>query len=258
MARKGKVGIQYFSHDVDMLQDTKVKIIKAKHGLIGYAVYLRLLEDIYRSKGYYIHLDEDYNILFCDDNNLALNVYILILNDCINKELFDKKLYEKYDILTSKRIQFNYCSATERRKEVSFIEEFLLINVKEQYNSENINVDILPLNDDIGTQSKVKGKETERESKPNEIEMKKKVNNFFEECWAMYPVKRGKGSVSATTKTKLYKLGDEFKTCITRYTAEKANDNKYIQNGSTFFNNGYIDYTNGNFSEIEEIESEHF
>ena len=70
MARKGKVGIDYFSHDVDMLQDKKIKIIKAKHGLVGYAVYLRLLEELYRENGYYLQIVEDFNILFSDENRL--------------------------------------------------------------------------------------------------------------------------------------------------------------------------------------------
>jgi len=94
MARKGKVGIDYFSHDVDMLHDRKVKILKAKHGLLGYAVYLRLLEELYRDKGYYLQVDEDFNILFSDDNNLDYNVYILILNECIEKGLFNQSLYK--------------------------------------------------------------------------------------------------------------------------------------------------------------------
>lgn len=149
MARKGKVGIDYFSHDVDMLQDKKIKIIKAKHGLIGYAVYLRLLEEIYRETGYYLHVDEDFNILFSDDNNIQLDVHILILNDCIEKGLFNKRLYEEYSILTSDRIQMNYYSATERRKEVEFYKQYLLINASELYNTDRVNVNILDINADI-------------------------------------------------------------------------------------------------------------
>lgn len=160
MARKGKVGIEYFSHDVDMLNDLKVKLLKAKHGLVGYAVYIRLLEELYRDKGYYLTVNEDFNILFSDDNNLDYNEYILILNDCINQELFNKKLYEKYSILTSKRIQNNYLSATERRKEVLLIDKYLLIE-KEDVNIKHQNVCILSLNDDSGTQSKKKVKRKE-------------------------------------------------------------------------------------------------
>jgi len=151
--RKCKVGIDYFSHDVDIMQDKKIKLLKARHGLLGYAVYLRILEELYKDTGYYLKCDEDFNMLFADDNNLDYNVYILILNDCIKEELFNNNLYKEYSVLTSKRIQENYCSATERRKEVEFYKEYLLIDVNKLYGKE-VNVNILALNADIGTQSK--------------------------------------------------------------------------------------------------------
>ena len=51
MARTSKKGIDYFSHDVDMMQDRRIKLIKAKHGLVGYAIYLRLFEELKAEKG---------------------------------------------------------------------------------------------------------------------------------------------------------------------------------------------------------------
>lgn len=166
MARQGKVGIDYFSHDVDMLNDRKVKLLKAKHGLIGYAVYLRLLEELYRDKGYYLLVDDDFNILFADDNNLDYDVYILILNECIEQKLFNTELFDKYNILSSERVQTNYLAATERRKTVDMYKEYLLIDLlDDDIKSDNVN--ILILNENIGTQSKkkVNKKEIEIESK---------------------------------------------------------------------------------------------
>lgn len=166
MARKTKDSIDYFSHDVDMLQDKKIKLLKAKFGLIGYAVFLRLLEELYRSTGYYLFVDEEFNILFCDDNNLDYNVYIEILNDCIERGLFNILKYNDYDILTSRRIQNNYIEATFRRKNVSFVKEYLLVDPKLIYNIQKTNVDILALNVDINPQRK--GKERKRkENKEN-------------------------------------------------------------------------------------------
>ena len=134
MARAGKVGIDYFSHDTDIMSDNKIRFIKAKHGLLGYAVFLRLLENIYSENGYFVKIDEKFNILFADDNKIDLNVYILILNDCIDEGLFNKDMYLKYKILTSKRIQMNYIAAIERRKSVDVMKEYLLININEYKN----------------------------------------------------------------------------------------------------------------------------
>ena len=118
MARTIKVGLDYFSHDVDMMQDTKIRLLKARQGMLGYAIYIRLLEELYRDKGYYLTINETFNLLFIDDCNIAIDVYINVLNDCINNDLFNKKLYNDYSILSSDRIQKNYFEATKRRKEV--------------------------------------------------------------------------------------------------------------------------------------------
>jgi phage replication O-like protein O len=69
---------------------------------------------------------------------------------------------------------------------------------------------------------------------------------FFEKIWALYPRKKGKGSVKATQIKKLYEIGEEkIIKCIEKYKAEIKRTNMqetYIQYGSTFFNSGYVDY----------------
>lgn len=69
MGRQIKKGIDYFSHDVNMKEDLKIKLLRAKFGLTGYAVYNLLLEDIYKDS-YYLKIDEDYILLFSADNNI--------------------------------------------------------------------------------------------------------------------------------------------------------------------------------------------
>jgi len=74
----------------------------------------------------------------------------------------------------------------------------------------------------------------------------KKLCAFFEECWELYPEKKGKGKISEACKNKIFKLGEEFKRCIDRYSKAKPEWQGY-QNGSTFFNKGYIDYLDVNY-----------
>lgn len=70
---------------------------------------------------------------------------------------------------------------------------------------------------------------------------------FFEEVWKLYPNKKGKDRVSATQKKKLATIGYEvLAKCIERYTADKPDWQAY-QNGSTFFNSGYVDYLDENY-----------
>lgn len=76
------------------------------------------------------------------------------------------------------------------------------------------------------------------------------ANNLFDTLWKLYPVKKGKGQISATKKREIFGVGyDEMNRAIQRYLAEleKDADWRKPQNGSTFFNSGYVDYLDANF-----------
>lgn len=76
------------------------------------------------------------------------------------------------------------------------------------------------------------------------------VEAFFESIWELYPVKKGKAQVSETKRKALYKIGfDAMERAINRYLTELKKDASWRkpQNGSTFFNSGYVDYLDDNF-----------
>ena len=77
------------------------------------------------------------------------------------------------------------------------------------------------------------------------------VDAFFESVWNLYPVKKGKGQVSDTKRKVLYKIGYEnLERAINRYLTELKKDASWRkpQNGSTFFNSGYLDYLDENYA----------
>lgn len=79
---------------------------------------------------------------------------------------------------------------------------------------------------------------------------KTEINEFFESVWQLYPVKKGKGQVSDSKRKSLYEIGfDEINRAIERYLEELKKDASWRkpQNGSTFFNSGYVDYLDKNF-----------
>jgi hypothetical protein len=87
------------------------------------------------------------------------------------------------------------------------------------------------------------------------INKQTEINDFFQSCWSMYPRKEGKGSISDKTKKERFKLGDEFIRCIERYNAKIKKDKtepKYIMQGSTFWNSGYVDYLDSS-QDVKEI-----
>ena len=79
---------------------------------------------------------------------------------------------------------------------------------------------------------------------------KAEVDAFFESVWELYPVKKGKGQVSDTKRKALFKIGyDRMEQAINRYLTELKKDASWRkpQNGSTFFNSGYVDYLDENY-----------
>ncbi len=93
-----------------------------------------------------------------------------------------------------------------------------------------------------------------------EASKKEHIEIYFEDVWKLYPMKKGKGKIALSKKKELYKLGDEFKRCIGRYKAhvdgERNRGFKELryQDGSTFFNTGYVDFLDDNFKEFESME----
>lgn len=76
------------------------------------------------------------------------------------------------------------------------------------------------------------------------------INAFFDSVWKLYPVKKGKGQVSTTQRKKLFRVGyAAMENAIGRYMKELEKDSSWRkpQNGSTFFNSGYVDYLDENF-----------
>lgn len=80
------------------------------------------------------------------------------------------------------------------------------------------------------------------------------INEFFERIWKLYPNKKGKGQVSDAKKRKLYEIGyDEISRAIDRYKDGLLKDDwRKPQNGSTFFNSGYVDYLDANYSKPQD------
>jgi len=77
--------------------------------------------------------------------------------------------------------------------------------------------------------------------------VQKSPSEIFYPLWKLYPNRKGLGSIKEATKKKIANIGYEtMAKCIETYINDKP-DWKQYQNGSTFFNSGYIDYLDENF-----------
>ena len=70
MPRQQKPGLSYFPLDVDFFTDNKIRILRARFGNNGIAVYIYLLCEIYK-KGYYMEWNDDFKFILAADLNLT-------------------------------------------------------------------------------------------------------------------------------------------------------------------------------------------
>lgn len=130
MARPQKEGLDYFPLDVDMDQDDKIALIEARYGIIGFGVVIRLFMKIYKNS-YFYEWTEKEQLLFARRVNVDINVINEIINDCLKWGIFDKSIYEKHKVLTSRGIQRRYLKAADRRQRVQINSIHLLLDDEE-------------------------------------------------------------------------------------------------------------------------------
>jgi hypothetical protein len=186
MARPQKPGLDYFALDVQM--DDAVNIIEAEHGLAGFAIIIKLFQRIY-NEGYYYKWTEKEQILFSSRVSADRNLVTTIVDDCIKWGIFNQELYKNHTILTSRRIQSHYLTATYKRVNVEMVKEYLLIDVSDRKNinvirvSDDRNPATTKDTDDKSTQSKVK-ESKEKKSKEKEdtsLQIKNLRSRYSEE-----------------------------------------------------------------------------
>jgi hypothetical protein len=126
MARPVKVGLDYFPFDVQ--DKTDIKLLEAEFGLQFIAVYVKLLQHIYGGNGYYMLYDRDVQLLFSKEVGLDPKQVAIFTKACIRRRIFDRKMYDKYSILTSEEIQLTYLEA-KKRGNAKILDAFSLIKV---------------------------------------------------------------------------------------------------------------------------------
>ena len=246
-----KVGLDYFELNCQM--EEKVRLIQAEFGLKGFAVVVKLYQKIYGEFGYYCEWSADSLLLFMAENGVSssdANFIKEVVSACIRRNIFSEKLFKNFGILTSCGVQKRYMKATSRREKVSMKKEYLLLSDDKINGNVDIiqdNADIIQDNAGIIGQSRV---EKSREENKKNMCKAGALALFDNHLWKMYPVKKGKAKVSDAQKMKLYKIGlDEMTRAIGRYKQYvESVDYLQYQNGSTFFNSGYVDYLDENYA----------
>lgn len=247
--RQNKVGLDYFELDCHM--DEKVRLVQAEYGLKGFAVFVKLLQEIYGGYGYYCEWTQDRELLFASENGLNGGSQQLlgdIVEACIRRNIFSERLFKEYGILTSSGVQKQYLKATVKREVVELKKEYLLISVPVNRKNVVINSIFSGINDisDTGNaQSRVEKSKVYPPISPNGF-------NCF---WEIYPKKVRILKAEEAYRQVLFDDSsvdeEDLKDAAGNY-AESVRildtQERYILNPENFLLRGaYTDYLPGNY-----------
>lgn len=167
-----KCGLKTFPLSVDL--DDNIKLVEAEFGVKGFAIVIKLYQAIY-SRGYYMKWDIDAQLLFIRDyclSEVGRGLVSEVVDCCIRRGVFESKLYNEHKILTSKRIQETFLTATKRSNKVVMEEQYALPIVYEfiesvNKNGKNVNISFK----NVDNFEQRKGKERkEKEITPNPLQ----------------------------------------------------------------------------------------
>lgn len=279
MAGKPRKRIDYAGWSVDIFSnDPKMDKLLDAQGWIGFGIYFYLCQMAFGSEGYFY--EWCYDLCATTARKMGGGVGAGTVKEtvdyCLQIGLFDKGLFDRWGVLTSRGIQKSYLVVlkSKNRRGTEIIEEYWLLDksndkdyqgvffvhknnqiLGENVNSLEINSHSLGENNNSLEQKKSKVKKS-REDNISCAIPEESHDDFFERIWKLYPIKKGKGQVSKTKKQVLQRIGyEELERCVKRFvqTMEKEKrDKQYWMHGSTFFNSGYVDYLDKNWNDTEQ------
>jgi len=159
----------------DCISSDALACVEVLYGAKGFAIIVKIMCKIHYENGYYCEWNERTPLLllskwFCGDSGVSVGLIKEVVNAAINEGVFDKRLYEKYQILTSEAIQDKYFDGIKKRTKIKLIEQYLLLSAPQ-------NTEIVSLFSKKGTENQEKGTENQTiEKKENKIN-KKELNN---------------------------------------------------------------------------------
>jgi hypothetical protein len=158
--------------------NSKVRLLVSDCKGTGYWVWQCLLDEAYMGKGYYYDcsISDEVEVFATDTCKEDLQTVQRVIDSCLRRGLFDKRLYDEFKVLTSAKMQQTYLDATaERRRKgtvIEFSEDFLLIEIPAD--SGNITIvprkkPILPRNNSIVPEKNPQNKVEDNKIKESKV-----------------------------------------------------------------------------------------
>lgn len=205
MAGRPKQGIDYAGWSVNIFDgDTKIDKLLDAQGWIGFSIYFYLCQMAYKFDGYFYRwcFDDSSTTARRMGGGLRAKTVEETVRYCLRIGLFDQRLFDEWNILTSKGIQRRYLAAIQGRRVKSVIEDYWLL----EKNSETGGFEKCASNDDLkDANSHLQGADGHLQAADDTKVKESKVNTpptppggkaaslpkyrpeWFERFWALYP-----------------------------------------------------------------------
>lgn len=220
MARPIKNYCDYFPHDRDMRNHRKIKAIRTKFGVEGYAIWSMLLEYLTGIDGNVFEYSEPEFELIGGDFGVSVETIRFVIDYCLKLELLflkdgfvnSESLDERLKPVYIKRGVSKNNSKKQQRKDGKFTSNNTIIN--------GVSVTEIP------------------QIKVNEIkEDEKELNIPFDDFWNLYDKKRGlKDKVEAKWEKLTNSEREQAMAYIPKYK-EAQPDKTFRKDPTTFINN---------------------
>lgn len=207
MAGRPKQGIDYAGWSVNIFDgDTKIDKLLDAQGWVGFSIYFYLCQMAYKFDGYFYRWSYDDSATTARrmSGGVGSKTVENTVGLCLQIGLFDKPLFDRHGILTSKGIQRRYLAAIQGRRVKSVIADYWLLKDEESEGLEKCvsNDDLRYTNDHLqgandhlqgADAPKSKGKESNTPHTPQGgkrvVSSPKYQPEWFERFWALYPRK---------------------------------------------------------------------
>ena len=134
MERRYKDGVDYWNIDVDFFENKKIRLIRAEFGIQGVYIFILILNEIYRTSGYYKQWDNDDCLLMSAgagvDGGCSPGLIGEVVQGLVRRSLFDKRVFDSFGVLTSSEIQRRFLRIVgNSRDSIPMIKEYFLLDM---------------------------------------------------------------------------------------------------------------------------------
>lgn len=119
MARPRKEGMDYFPHDTDAVNDTKIEALRMLYGNDGYAFYFILLELIYRQPNFELDVSDAETLqILAKKVEVSPEKFSNMMQTAIKRECFDPVSYHERGVLTSEGVKKRSKVVVDKREKM--------------------------------------------------------------------------------------------------------------------------------------------